>query len=128
MVFHKSSIACVSGHYQAQTHWCPLTPVSSLRFRFAWLELSATSIAHPVLPAVTNKLLPKVHTVCYRGTRNLRLLAVTYLCVQAPRRLRARPTLFAASFNRERGLVCTFPRPLSHSTTDRQNHCCLLAF
>lgn len=129
-VFYKSSIACVSGHYQARTHWRPPTPsiISEVSICAAGAECRPDIRRPPVLPAVTNKLLPKEHTVCYRGTRNLRLLAETYLCVHAPRRLSARPTLFAASFHQERGLVCTFSRPLSHSTTERQNHCCLLAF
>lgn len=55
VLFHKSSVGCVSGHYQARTH-CRPPPVSSPGFRFVRLELSAASW-HPS-PAPSSQLSP----------------------------------------------------------------------
>lgn len=124
-MFPKSSVGGVSGHYQARTHWHP--PRYHLRgFRLVRLELSAslTSVTHPVLPAVTNKLLPKGHTVCSQGNPARRDLPV---CARSPQTESQADTV-RCILNQQRGLVRTFSRPLSHSTTESRNRCCLPGF
>lgn len=124
-MFRKSSV----GHYQARTHWRP--PRYHLRgFRLVRLELSAslTSVTHSVLPAVTDKLLPKGHTVCSHGNPGPAPARPDLpVCARSPQTESQADTV-RCIFNQQRGLVRTFSRPLSHSTTESRNRYCLPGF